>query len=111
MLLGGLISRREGRALGKTPFLGDIPFLGWAFRNEAETQEEFELVIVVNPVIVRPKRSDARLWGFVQPGEVLEACLNEVISEPDSEARDDSENSEEKQPESGTRVARQALPL
>jgi len=48
------------------------------FRNEVENAEDFELVIVVNPVIVRPERSDARLWSFPEPADVLAGCLAAV---------------------------------
>ncbi len=74
MLIGGLVSRDERTAVGKTPGLGDVPGLGWAFRSELEQSEDLELVIVVQPVIVRDPRPDARLWPFLEPGEALVAC-------------------------------------
>lgn len=88
LVIGGLITRREDAAEGKTPLLGDVPGLGWLFRNELEQQEEFELVVVVNPVIVRPERPDARLWAFAEPGEILAACLDAVTVAPPAEEQE-----------------------
>lgn len=107
MLIGGLISQRKEEAEGKTPWLGDLPLAGWLFRNEATSSEDFELVIVVNPVIVRPKRSDARLWSFVEPSEVLAACLEEVCD--DREAIQASPDSRREFQDSGTSRGPEAL--
>ena len=85
MLIGGLISQREETALAKTPGLGDIPLAGWLFRNEVENEEDFELVIVVNPVIVRPERPDAHLWSFAEPADMLADCLASVRETTDVE--------------------------
>ena len=78
MLIGGLISQRVEAAQAKTPGLGDVPGAGWLFRNDAENAEDFELVIVVNPVIVRAERPDARLWSLAQPADALAQCLDQV---------------------------------
>ncbi|MEM7306179.1 MAG: pilus assembly protein N-terminal domain-containing protein [Planctomycetota bacterium] len=86
MMIGGLISQRRDSAQGKTPLLGDLPLAGWLFRNEAEDADDSELVIVVNPVIVRPERPDARLWSFAEPAEVLAQCLHSVRPSGEAEA-------------------------
>lgn len=75
LMIGGLISQRQQEALSKTPLLGDLPVLGPLFRNETRDSEEVELVIVVNPVIVRPRRPDAQVWAFGDTSEILEGCL------------------------------------
>jgi len=95
MLIGGLISQRHESGQGKTPGLGDVPLAGWLFRNEAENAEDFELVVVVNPTIVREPRSDARLWCFADPGEVLQDCLEDVRPEPEEGAEGEEEEREE----------------
>ena len=38
--------------LSKMPILGDIPILGWLFRNTAHTKQKSELVILITPHIV-----------------------------------------------------------
>ena len=89
MLVGGLISRRDRDALGRVPGLGDVPLAGALFRNEASDSEDLELVIVVNPVIVRTERPEARLWGFAESGDVLSACLEAVRqNDPQPDAED-----------------------
>jgi len=97
MLIGGLISQREDAVQGKTPGLGDVPLAGWLFRNEASNSEDFELVIVVNPVIVRPERSDARLWDFASPASILQSCYAE-LAPPAPAPPPPAEESAEKEP-------------
>lgn len=110
LIIGGLITRRDDQSQGKTPFLGDIPGLGWLFRNEIEQQEELELVVVVNPTIVRPERSDARLWAFPAPCEILSACLEEVSPPQDDDDRSEEEegDTEDAPKESSTPTAASA---
>ncbi len=52
VVIGGL--RRDGRSedTAKVPFLGDIPFLGRAFRSRSPETERRELLIVMTPHIV-----------------------------------------------------------
>jgi len=98
MLMSGLISQRDEAAQSKTPWLGDLPLVGWLFRNEVESGDELELVVVVNPVIVRPERPDAELWSFVEPATALDHCLAQVESpEPPPEEEPD-EATEEQDP-------------
>lgn len=78
LLIAGLVTEREQVGRSKVPFLGDIPVLGWLFRNESRTTEEFELVIVVTPTIVRPIRPDAFRWAFTGTDSVLRDCLEAV---------------------------------
>ncbi len=92
MMIGGLISSRDTSAQGKLPILGDIPGLGWLFRSETAQAEDLELVIVLNPVIVRPERPDAGLWAFPDPGDVLDLCLSQL--EPYHPVREPNEGDE-----------------
>ncbi len=102
MLIGGLISQRDEKAQGKTPGLGDLPLAGWLFNNESGSSEEFELVVVVNPVIVRPERLDARLWSFSEPADVLDACLSEVRGSSGAAPKEDLHTFEEESGKPGT---------
>jgi type II secretory pathway component GspD/PulD (secretin) len=42
----------------------DIPVLGWLFRGFSRQDVETELVVVVNPAIVRDRTPDVNLWSF-----------------------------------------------
>ena len=39
--------------MGKTPLLGDIPVLGFFFRNSKKETEKSELVITITPHIIK----------------------------------------------------------
>ena len=49
LVIGGLIEENSQRTISKIPFVGDIPLLGAAFRNDQTTTTKNELVIVVTP--------------------------------------------------------------
>lgn len=54
LAIGGLIQSSVNAQIVKVPFLGDLPFLGAAFRNESYREEEEELLILVTPRLVDP---------------------------------------------------------
>ncbi len=54
IVLGGLISSREGKGSYKVPILGNIPLLGYAFKQDTTTEIREELVIIITPHIITP---------------------------------------------------------
>ncbi len=52
IVLGGLISSRKGKGSYKVPILGNIPLLGYAFRQDTVTEVREELVIIITPHIL-----------------------------------------------------------
>ncbi len=50
--LGGLISKNLKVENTKIPILGDIPYLGYLFKQETKGVETAELVILLEPVIL-----------------------------------------------------------
>ena len=74
LMLGGLVARGDARDISQTPVIGDVPLLGWLFRNFGETDHDRELVILVNPTIVRESLSEIGLWSFPEPNELLESA-------------------------------------
>lgn len=52
IVLGGIFQQQIVSAVSKVPLLGDIPYLGRAFRNDSELNEKTELLIFVTPKIV-----------------------------------------------------------
>ncbi|MBU3911934.1 MAG: hypothetical protein KKD90_05045 [Candidatus Omnitrophica bacterium] len=53
IIIGGLISKDDSSVFEKVPFLGDLPFLGAAFRYKASDKEDKELIIFITPHIVK----------------------------------------------------------
>ncbi|MCS6945024.1 MAG: type IV pilus secretin PilQ [Sutterellaceae bacterium] len=52
VVLGGIYEQRERTTITKVPLLGDVPVLGWLFRNRGRIDERTELMIFITPRIV-----------------------------------------------------------
>ena len=52
IIIGGLIGTQEDKRVRKVPYLGDIPYLGAAFRTTTVTKEKRELLIFLTPTIL-----------------------------------------------------------
>jgi len=55
-ILGGLISESTSHSIRQTPFLGDLPMLGWMFRNKTNKRDKRNLVMLVTPYILKEGR-------------------------------------------------------
>lgn len=53
LVLGGIIQRQKSDTLRKTPILGSIPGLGWAFKKKDTVSREVELIVFLRPKVVR----------------------------------------------------------
>lgn len=56
LVLGGLIKDDKQVKVVKVPFLGDIPIIKYAFRNEYTTIVKKEIVIFITPRIMSPEK-------------------------------------------------------
>jgi general secretion pathway protein D len=61
IVLGGLINRKNSIGESKVPLLGDLPILGYAFKKETTSTKLEELVIIIEPHIVKKNSSDVKL--------------------------------------------------
>jgi len=52
VMLGGLISENKQITDNKVPFLGDVPLLGYLFKNNSQTLSRTELVIILTPTVI-----------------------------------------------------------
>lgn len=52
IILGGLIESSKTDIASKTPFLGDIPYLGELFTNRSEAMVKKELIILLKPTVI-----------------------------------------------------------
>ena len=52
VVLGGITRSDRNASITKTPFFGDLPFLGRLFRRSIERDDEHELLIFITPTIV-----------------------------------------------------------
>jgi pilus assembly protein CpaC len=69
--IAGLLSQDYTNNIRQMPFLGDLPVLGALFRSTSYQRGETELVMVVTPHLVKPRRAMAALPGdhFVPPSD------------------------------------------
>ncbi len=58
MMLAGLIANRRTAETNKIPFLGELPWIGAAFRRVKYDDVETEVVIMVTPELVAPLEAD-----------------------------------------------------
>ncbi len=87
VILGGLISSSDSINENKIPLLGDIPLLGWLFKYEEKLNSIEELVIVIEPHIIKEGKQTISLSELGYSG------LNE--EQLDSQAFIRSENQED----------------
>lgn len=87
VILGGLIQSKDSINENKVPLLGDIPILGWLFKYEEKINTIEELVIVIEPHIIKDGKQTVSLSDLGYSG------LNE--DQLDSQAFIRSENQEE----------------
>lgn len=52
LLIGGLILNDESLAVDKVPFLGNLPLIGFIFKNSVKRTSQRELLIFITPSIV-----------------------------------------------------------
>ena len=53
LVMGGLVDDNPADTSTKVPILGDIPFLGAAFRSEAKTADKKNLLIFITPTVLQ----------------------------------------------------------
>jgi pilus assembly protein CpaC len=85
LIIAGLVLETPLSQVRKTPYLGDLPYLGYAFRHTYYRRIKTELVMTVTPQIVRPLSPRVRVAlptdrGPMSPEEIRTRSL----SQPDA---------------------------
>jgi len=75
LLIGGLLSNNSSTNTASTPGLREAPILGRLFRSFNRNDQDTELIVVVNPVILRTPIPDAGLWTFPGRDELLRTVI------------------------------------
>jgi type IV pilus assembly protein PilQ len=52
-VIGGIYEETINSTVNKVPFLGDIPFVGWLFKQTSRSSEKTELLIFLTPRVVK----------------------------------------------------------
>jgi Flp pilus assembly secretin CpaC len=75
LIIAGLLLRTKTSQVNKTPYLGDIPYLGYLFKRTTYQDQQTDLVMSVTPQIVSPIQTGGQVHlptdrGPLTPGEV-----------------------------------------
>ena len=63
VVLGGLIDSNITESVTKVPLLGDLPLIGWLFRRTTSEEKKTNLLIFINPTIIKDAGDLDRITG------------------------------------------------
>ena len=75
LLIGGLISNNTSTNTASTPGLRDLPIIGRLFQSFNRNDQSTELIIVVNPVLLRTPVPGAAMWSFPGRDELIRSVM------------------------------------
>jgi general secretion pathway protein D len=76
IILGGLIKNKVSDSQSKIPGLGDIPLLGYAFKDTEKQIDQVNLVIILTPYIVKTSDDLAKLRKTLKSLDTLQKSFN-----------------------------------
>jgi general secretion pathway protein D len=77
VVIGGLMETQKTESVQKFPILGDIPFIGAAFRRTIKADQKRELLIFLTPMIVNDAAGIARTTtGEIDKAEYLNSGIS-----------------------------------
>ena len=91
LLVGGLTSRARDDNTNQTPWLHKLPIIGNLFKGYSYGDDDRELVIVVNPVIVREAPKDTPLWVFPGASELMGSIPTKASLKAERQAKADAQ--------------------
>ena len=76
-VISGLVKRREEESFQKIPLLGDLPILGWLFRNSIISKATTSLMIFLTPHVVFGANDLAKIYDekIQQRDELLKSAF------------------------------------
>ena len=82
LLIGGLLSKNTSTNTASAPGVRDTPILGRLFQSFNRNDQDTELVVIVNPAVVRTPVPNVAMWGFPDRHELLRSVLSETPGTP-----------------------------
>ncbi|MBF0537337.1 MAG: type II secretion system secretin GspD [Nitrospirae bacterium] len=86
VVIGGLIQEKDEETIEKVPFFGDIPLLGWLFKQKSSTKTKINLMVFLTPHIIH--NSDG---------------LKKITEEKDTFIKDSAKMPDQKEPKETTK--------
>jgi len=74
LLIGGLLTRDMNNTQGSTPGLRSVIGLGWLFRDYQKVDDNTDLVLLINPEVLRDPAPGVQLWEYPDRDELLKCC-------------------------------------
>lgn len=75
LLIGGLLSNNSSTNTASTPGVRNVPILGRLFSGFNRNDQDTELIVVVNPAILRTPVPDVAMWTFPGRDELLRSVM------------------------------------
>lgn len=76
VVIGGMIQQRDLKTENKIPALGDLPYIGAAFRYRTQVREKKELLVILTPHIVRSQADADRI--LAREARRMDWLINDV---------------------------------
>ena len=80
LLIGGLLSNNTSTNQASTPGVRSVPILGRMFQSFNRNDQDTELIVVVNPVVLRAPLPDVALWAFPARDELLHPLASKTTT-------------------------------
>jgi type IV pilus assembly protein PilQ len=55
VVIGGIFEQNDRTDITRVPWFGELPFIGWLFKNDSTTQQKTELLVFITPRIVNER--------------------------------------------------------
>lgn len=82
LVIGGLLSKNTSTNTASVPGVRDTPILGRLFQSFNRNDQDTELVVIVNPAVIRTPVPNVAMWGFPDRHELLRSVLPETRGAP-----------------------------
>lgn len=79
LMIGGLNSRSTGDDASYTPGIESIPIVGWLFKRFTVREDSRELLVVVNPTVVRERIDGLGLWSYPDMHVAIREYVDSVL--------------------------------
>jgi len=100
VVIGGLIDESRTKTEYKTPCLGDVPVLGWAFKSVSNGEDKTNLYVFLTPRVVKNPLELDKIYKektgdikSIKTGEV--SLYNKLIQQQEAEAAKDKQKKDE----------------
>jgi type II secretion system protein D len=87
LVLGGIIQKQVSDILRKTPVLGSIPAVGWAFKKKDKSTRQVELMVFLRPKVVRNAEDAKQLLDDLDKKAPLMKKWRDSV-QPENEEKD-----------------------